>query len=187
MGHKKTLLCDCGQSHLVDAPQAGSVLLCRCGEKIQVPTLREIAQLPDAPATEEKAHYAPRRWTRTQGLFFAVGAASLLLAGGTATALFANLPPVQLPGRAGQIATLDSQLDTLGPKDTLELWRFYQSAPETMVSIAEKTRLIQKQRETYTIMAWAIGLTGFALGVVLIAFSLRSPKPRNMAARTARS
>ena len=186
MGHKKTLLCDCGQSHLVDTPQAGSILLCHCGEKIQVPTLREIAQLPDAAATEEKAHSTPRRWTRTQGLFFAVGAASLLLAGGTATALFANLPPVQLPGRAGQIATLDSQLDTLGPKDTLELWRFYQSAPETMVGIAAKTQLIQKRRETYTIMAWVIGLTGFALGVVLIAFSLRSPRPRNTAARTAR-
>ncbi|MEC8337415.1 MAG: hypothetical protein VXZ84_04665, partial [Planctomycetota bacterium] len=80
MGHKKKLLCtSCGQTLNIDSTQAGSTLNCACGKPIQVPTLREIAQLPDADAAERTRAHSLRRWTRAQGILFAIGAVCLLL------------------------------------------------------------------------------------------------------------
>jgi hypothetical protein len=183
MGHKKALFCACGQVHAVDTAQAGSMLHCHCGQKVQVPTLREIAQLPDIESTEERPQTTPRRWTRKQGILFAIGAAAVLLASGIATAIALNRPQKQLPGKAGTVAALDKQLNTLTAEDTLKLWRFYESAPVSMVAIAEKNRVNQKQRRTYTIISWSIGLVGIGIGTVLILFSLRPPKPRHIQKR----
>ncbi len=180
MGQKKTISCACGQTHIVDTPQAGSILQCHCGRQIQVPTLREIAQLPAAEQTEGTEQISPRRWTHRQGILFAIGAAVVLLASGIAASLVAGRPPGQLPGKAAAVADLDSRLSTLNPTETLELWRFHQSAPDFMVSIAKKTHSMRKTRQTYTLAAWTIGLVGIAVGITCIALSLRSKKPRHI-------
>lgn len=181
MGHKKKLLCmSCGQTHKIDSTQAGSILNCSCGEQIHVPTLREIAQLPDADAAEPTRTHSPRRWTRTQGILFAIGAVCLLLSAITATVLFANLPSLQLPGRAGNVAALDRQLDRLSASETHELWLYYQSAPNTMISIAEKTRSLEKRRSRSIFIGLVVGVLGVTVGVLLIIFSLRGRQPSRM-------
>jgi len=180
MGQKKTIFCACGQTHIVDTPQAGSILQCPCGQQIQVPALREIAQLPDAERTEGAEQISPRRWTRRQGILFAFGATVVLLASGIAASLVAGRPAGQLPGKAGAVADLDRRLSTLNPTETLELWRFHQSAPDFMVGIAKKTQSMRKTRRTYTFAAWTIGLVGIAVGITCIALSLRSEKPRHI-------
>ena len=178
MGHKKNLLCtSCGQTLKIDTTQAGSILNCHCGKQIQVPTLREIAQLPDADAAERIGTHSPRRWTRTQGILFAVGAACILLSAIIATILFANLPSLELTGRVGKVAALDRQLDRLSPSETLDLWRYYESAPTTMISIAEKTGSLQQRRSRSTLIGWVVGVLGVTAGVVLIIFSLRGGQP----------
>ncbi|MEC7502024.1 MAG: hypothetical protein VX970_09865 [Planctomycetota bacterium] len=181
MGHKKKLLCtSCGQTLNIDSTQAGSTLNCACGKPIQVPTLREIAQLPDADAAERTRTHSLRRWTRTQGILFAIGAVCLLLSAVTATLLFANLPSLQLTGRAGKVAALDQQLDRLSASETHELWLYYRSAPNTMISIAEKIGSLEKQRSRSIFAGLIIGVLGVTVGVVLIIFSLRGGQPTRM-------
>ena len=181
MGHKKKLLCtSCGQTLNIDSTQAGSTLNCACGQLIQVPTLREIGQLPDADATGGIRTHSPRRWTRTQGILFAIGAVCLLFSAITATVLFANLPSLQLTGRAGNVAALDRQLDRLSASETHELWLYYQSAPNTMISIAEKIGSLERRRSRSILVGLSIGVLGVTVGVVLIIFSLRRVQPTRM-------
>ncbi len=181
MGHKKNLLCVCGDSLVIDSTQAGSMLPCHCGEQIQVPTLREIAQLPDAEPSSKKSSSYPRRWTRTQGILFAIGAACLLAAGITATVLFNRLPKSELPGSAGRVAALDRQLDSLTPQQTLELWQFYKAAPSMMVGIKQKMGTLEKRRVRYTMIGCIVGGGGLVTGCALIIFSLRWGKPKSTA------
>ena len=176
MGHKKNLLCACGHTLVIDSTQAGSMLRCRCGEQIQVPTLREISQLPDAEHAARQATAIPGRWTRTQGILFAIGAACLLLGGTTATVLFTNLPKSDLPGRAGTVAKLDQQLDRLSPRDTLKLWQFYEAAPNLMVGIEKRLKTIENQRARYSLIGWIVGVGGLVTGAALISLSLRGGK-----------
>ena len=181
MGHKKKLLCiSCGQTLRIDSTQAGSILICSCGEQVPVPTLREIAQLPDADAAEQMRTQSPRRWTRAQGILFAIGAASLLLSAITATVLFANLPPLKLTGRVGNVAALDRQLDRLSATETHELWLYYQSAPNTMISIAEEIGSLEKRRSRSIFVGSVVGVLGVTVGIVLIIFSLRGRQPSCM-------
>ena len=108
------------------------------------------------------------------------GIPTMLLASGIAASLVAGRPAGQLPGKAGAVADLDRRLSTLNPTETLELWRFHQSAPDFMVGIAKKTHSMRKTRRTYTFTAWTIGLVGIAVGITCIALSLRSEKPRHI-------
>lgn len=74
------LRCECGESHRVVPRQAGETLVCRCGQAIEIPTLRAMRQLPPAASVRE----APRHsWSRLQGSLFVGGLVVTLLAAAT--------------------------------------------------------------------------------------------------------
>ena len=176
MGRKKRLLCECGKVHLIETTQAGSSLPCDCGTEILVPTLREIAQLPDA----EEMPSTPRRsrWTHQQAIFFAVGVVIFFLGLGAATVLFSTRPAAQLPQPAGKVALLDMHLATLSPAETLDLWGYYQRAPRLMVELSKRIDENRSQRRLYTTLAWTLLASGTAIGASCVIFSLRLGKPR---------
>ena len=157
---------------------AGSVIACRCGQQIQIPTLREITQLPDADAVETQTEAYTVRWTRRQGLFFAIGAALILVSMGIAAWLLYARPAETLAGTTGQIATLDDHLSALTPVETLKLWNYYQTAPGLMVTLPTQARAIQRKRQLYLTAAWIIGAVGIAMGMSCMVCSLRTPHTR---------
>ena len=71
------LACRCGATHVVTTSQAGQELLCRCGNPLPIPTLRELRELPRAEpmaVTIERDIDRPdsRRPSVLMGLMFAV-------------------------------------------------------------------------------------------------------------------
>ena len=176
MGRKKKLLCQCSQVHLIETTLAGSTLLCDCGTEILVPTLREIAQLEDADETRSTQRRS--RWTRQQGILFAIGVTLFFLGLGVAAILINMRPPAQLPGIDGKIASLDTQLAALTPAETLNLWGYYQGAPGAMVDLPGKIEKNHNRRQLYTTLAWSLALAGTVVGAGCIIVSLRT---RNVA------
>jgi hypothetical protein len=80
---KKYLLpCNCGQNVEVDAGQAGLQVACACGAKLDVPTMRGLAQLRSAQTPAEEATASSQAtWGPGQGLMFlgsVIGACGLI-------------------------------------------------------------------------------------------------------------
>jgi hypothetical protein len=70
MSQHYLLPCTCGQKTPVSVAQAGGHVMCVCGEKLAVPTLRGLRQLELAPAVA----VSPKAgWSRIQGAVFASG------------------------------------------------------------------------------------------------------------------
>lgn len=74
------LKCDCGKTHAVVSRQAGETLSCSCGQILEIPTLREMRQLP---SLQTELPPTGRVWTRQQGMLFAGGLVVTLLSLGT--------------------------------------------------------------------------------------------------------
>ncbi|MEE2780787.1 MAG: hypothetical protein VX431_01165 [Planctomycetota bacterium] len=174
MGRKKKLLCQCGQVHLIETALAGSTLRCDCGIEILVPTLREIVQLEDAEETLSTQRRS--RWTRQQGILFAIGVTLFFVGLGVAAILINMRPPAQLPGIDGKIASLDTQLAALTPAETLTLWGYYQGAPGAMVDLPGKIEKNHNRRQLYTTLTWSLVLAGTVAGAGCIIVSLRTRK-----------
>ena len=146
--------------HLIETTLAGSTLRCDCGTEILVPTLREIAQLEDADETRSTQRRS--RWTRQQGILFAIGVTLFFLGLGVAAILINMRPPAQLPGIDGKIASLDTQLATL--------------TPGAMVNLPGKIEKNNTRRQLYTTLAWSLALAGTVAGAGCIIVSLRIRK-----------
>jgi len=173
MGRKKKLFCQqCGEVHLVETTLAGSTLRCSCGIEILVPTLREIVQLEDAD--EALSTQRRGRWTRQQGILFAIGVTLFFIGLCVAGILINMRPPAQLPGVDGKIAALDTQLTKLTPAETLNLWGYYLGAPGAMVDLPAKIEKNHNRRQLYTTLAWSLAFAGTVAGAGCIIASMRS-------------
>ncbi len=65
------LTCDCGQQLTIQVRQAGETRTCACGRVVEIPTLRDIRQLPFAPDSVA----TPARvgsWSLAHGVAFAL-------------------------------------------------------------------------------------------------------------------
>src|SRR5262245_54314983 len=85
------LTCSCGNTMSVDVGQAGGQIVCSCGTKLDVPTLRNLRHLPPAATIQaaEAATWSPRKGFIT---FFLIGAAVL-----AAASLWNRLTEPKLP------------------------------------------------------------------------------------------
>jgi len=98
MTHKFLLPCpQCSESTPVQASQAGSRVECGCGNRLEVPTIRQLA---DLESVVEAPQAAPSEWTARSGtklfgLFFALIAA---LPGFYLLATWPDPPPRDVPG-----------------------------------------------------------------------------------------
>lgn len=70
--------CECGREELVTPQDAGQLRSCTCGRNNEIPTLRQLRNLPLA-AHDKRSSMASGRWTRARGMWFNVGAIIFLL------------------------------------------------------------------------------------------------------------
>ena len=74
------LTCTCGRLIRVTRSQAGQELTCECGQKLQVPTLRGLGQLPVADTTDVSGASTERKaWGGWRGTMFAAACAVFVL------------------------------------------------------------------------------------------------------------
>lgn len=92
------LSCPCGKQTPVASSQAGETVRCKCGELLEVPTLRGLRQLPVAeePGAEREAAGQPF-WSLGLGLLFVSGVALTLIS------------LVVIVSLAGYISTLETE------------------------------------------------------------------------------
>src|SRR5205823_12538424 len=122
------LPCSCGQTTQVAVAQAGNEVVCSCGKRLHVPTMRGIRQLELAPS-EASGRPAPG-WSRIHGAIFAAGLVAAVI--GVAITGFCFLQYARIRfshwGDLSKDRTADvnkamaADIDRLTPVETLELW-----------------------------------------------------------------
>lgn len=77
------LSCSCGRQHTVTRSQAGQKIECECGNMLQVPTLRELTNLPSADSGEDspppQARDGKTAWQGWRGPAIALASAGLII------------------------------------------------------------------------------------------------------------
>ena len=164
------LPCECGARSPVEVGQAGQQILCNCGRRIEVPTMRVIRTLEPADGNASSFGTGARlAWGPTRGFIFSLG---LLIAaiggiGGAGLAwLQSRIEPVD---HSREFAR---QIDEMGPYEAFYEWSQHlnrglmQSPPQ---EVLEQQRKRSMQR-------WSkIGLIAAALGGVASAIALLVP------------
>jgi hypothetical protein len=122
------LPCSCGQATRVAVAQAGGEVVCACGNRLQVPTMRGIRQLKLAPA-EAIAKQAPG-WSRVHGTLFAAGMVAAVIGVSIVAFCFLQYARIRFSywGDLSKDRTADvtkamaADIDRLTPVETLQLW-----------------------------------------------------------------
>ncbi len=125
----------CGTKLPVEASQAGQMLVCKCGQQLDVPSIRELRRLE--PIVEETV--AAPTWNKRKGLAF-LGTAIVLIAAGVAAVLLARRPSLE---GADKPAVVDSnairkEIDSLPPDESYV--RFVLIEPWVPTLFAERTK-----------------------------------------------
>jgi hypothetical protein len=111
----------CGETHEIDTSQAGQHISCRCGQVLEVPSLRGIRELEPVV---EMATAAPRQaWNLGRGCAFAAGI--LLALGGAAVVIFACMfrAQIRIPERPVYKAEqVEADIDAWSPRQAWDAW-----------------------------------------------------------------
>lgn len=112
------LTCNCGLTLPVDVGQAGGQVVCSCGTRLDVPTLRNLRHLPVASTVQPStvANWSPKKGTIA---VFLIGAALL-----AAASLWNRLTEPKLPEFQPQVVSqaINKRIDQLKPVDVWKEW-----------------------------------------------------------------
>jgi hypothetical protein len=112
------LTCNCGQTVPVEVGQAGGQVVCSCGAKLDVPTLRNLRHLPLAPTNQP---VSAKAWSARKGTI-----AVFLIAAGllSAASLWNRLTEPKLPEFQPQSQSdmVDRHLDQVTPTNAWREW-----------------------------------------------------------------
>ena len=177
--HKYLLPCtSCGQDTAVETRQAGDTVDCRCGKRLDVPTLRQLTALkPAADALPDElldGATPTRRWSARQGLLL-LGSVILLVTFGFGLYVWSDRPQRPTFDITTDLAGVDDQIQQLTPMETWFLWKveilergFLTQTPPALVAY-ETRRALHQQKYLIVGFFAAIG------GLVLVAGLLWRP------------
>lgn len=117
---KYLLPCECGIRIPVGKAQAGEVVSCSCGRRIEVPTLLRLRDL-DTIEDDQPLRAADSSWDIRNGLI-AIGVAITLLAAAGAAYFFFNRPA--RPDEQVPRELLQQRVDTMPLIKTYEMWEY---------------------------------------------------------------
>ncbi|NLE38840.1 MAG: hypothetical protein GX621_12520 [Pirellulaceae bacterium] len=120
MSVKYLLPCECGVRIPVGRAQAGEVVLCSCGRRIEVPTLLRLQSL-DTIEDDQPRRAAETSWGVGNGLIV-VGVAVTLIAAAGAVYFFLNRPA--RPDEQVSREELHESIDTMPLANTYRVWEY---------------------------------------------------------------
>jgi hypothetical protein len=169
MANKYLLPCECGQSIPIEPSQAGQLVACSCGNRVEVPSMRDIRRLEQQP-TAPVERRQKRSWTATAGILFVSGAVLVMTglgAGGLAyvsRALLARNLPVRSQ------AAIDKWLGEIDAAPIHELVDIWNTTVEKRFSDADDSpwKLYRQEARKFEIVMW-IGLAATLLGACIAA------------------
>ena len=185
------LLCACGEKHAVAKTQAGQELACKCGAKLEVPTIRKMEKLQPLDRPDD-----PTPWSRGQGSLFVAGI-FVLIAGTAATLwLIRQTPSLDLDdpqlladwnlrsssldafrrqhadSLARVAARWDRDFDQLTAAQSLGMWSLYRDLGPLVLQVAHHRRASDAQRARNQRWTWAVAGLTVVLGGGLIGAAL---------------
>ena len=172
------LTCNCGNSLPVDVGQAGGQVVCSCGTRLEVPTLRNLRHLPAAPTIQPAASAT---WSARKGAIavFLIGAIVL------ATASFWNWlrePKIPVFEPKAQADFVERSLNELTPLDAWKTWtHVYRPLAERGFTPLERndTPMIRAEiaRRRFLEMV-LLSIAGVCVGLAAITAFWPSRKPK---------
>src|SRR5262249_12676509 len=113
------LPCVCGKTVPVDVGQAGGQVVCTCGTRLDVPTLRQLRHLSQAPTEEPERGSA---WGQRQGII-AAGLILALLLFGWGAWVWHKQPQIPEFNPAARMRAVEEQMKS--PLGAWETWIGY--------------------------------------------------------------
>jgi hypothetical protein len=191
MATQFVLPCACGEKHTIAKTQAGQELACKCGAKLEVPTIRKMEQLQPLDRTDD-----PKPWSRGQGGLFVAGI-FVLIAGTAATMwLIRQTPSLDLDNPqlladwnlrstrlsawhtqdTGSVARVAARwnrdFDQLTAAQALGLWSLHRDLGPFMLQVAHDQRKIEARRTRNQSWTWAVAGLAVVVGGGLIGAAL---------------
>jgi hypothetical protein len=117
---KHLLTCECGKKVPVDIGQAGGQVTCSCGQQLNVPTLRNLKQLP-AAETPASAGATRAPWNIKKG-FVAAGLILAALVASYAAWNHYSEPVVPQFDPSVRSAAVEKGLEKMTPTESWDLW-----------------------------------------------------------------
>ena len=130
MSAKYLLPCHDGNTVEVTTADAGRMIDCPCGNKVQVPTLRGVQNLPRASQSDGVAS-APT-WSAQQGAIFTIGLCLLvvgLIALGLLFRVFRQIDTTKPDMNQAVLAEFELAAENAEPANTLEVWHALRNNP----------------------------------------------------------
>jgi hypothetical protein len=183
---KYLLTCACGENVVVVDAQAGRRTTCRCGETIEIPTLRKLRHLPPAPAdainpSRVRSANPSRAWSVREGVF----ATAIICAVFAATVggyFWWTVPQPQEFNPVHRAEYVDQHLAVLTPLEAWKLWienyrylgqaGFVEYQPPNVPLILQ----IQQRHQFFYLPLFTIAI--LALICALVIACQRGAKPR---------
>ena len=115
---KYLLTCACGEDTVVEDAQAGGRATCGCGKTIEIPTLRQLRNLPPAPGDAVNQSQA---WSARQGIFSAAIICGVFAAAIGGYFWWTVPQPLEFdPVHRAQF--VDQQIAVMTPSDAWQVW-----------------------------------------------------------------
>jgi hypothetical protein len=118
------LACKCGKSTPVEVGQAGGQVVCDCGARLDVPTLRQLRHLPQVQTAAAPAARVGRDWNVRKGVIAASLVAVALLTAIVAWSRWTE-PTIPMFDPAVHTKGVDERLRTQTPAQAWEWWIEY--------------------------------------------------------------
>jgi hypothetical protein len=168
--------CQCGNRLPVEIGQAGGRIACSCGKQLDVPTLRNLRQLPTAIVDEKPTSIA---WNKRKGAIAACLIVAVVLA---AVAVWnrINQPSVPKFDSGARMQQVERELKNITPADAYALSHNYRMLAERGMAVYEPANRAAIQQhiahQTFQRRIYWITATIFAAAAAVIAFWPR-PQP----------
>ncbi len=164
------LPCSCGELLTVGANQAGELIHCRCGQAVEVPTLRELNRLE---RVADRSAPPAAAWSKNKGLIF-LGAIIAALSIGALVYLETRRPPPQ------ETALLKTQVDQFTPAGAWMYWAEISGGISQPLSPRKAYLLEQNQiawNNWNSFLIASLVLAGIGLLLIIIGLALPRRRP----------
>ena len=182
MGQQYLLPCSCGQSVAVETGQAGDTVTCACGDRLTVPTFRQLTRLQPTADTVATSH----GWGARQGLLL-LGSIVLIAALGATLYIWSDSPmSITDVITEDPSAALDlEQIDNMTPIDAWHFWKVDILEGRFDANIQNTVRVDHRVAELHQRKYWVTGFFA-VIGLFVLIAGLCWQKPQPVAERTAR-
>ena len=173
------LPCSCGRSVPIEVGQAGQSISCECGAALDVPTMRQIRELEQAPTDDSLPQEQTSTWSPRKGVIL-LGLVIAVASGGVGIYLWATRPQLFTYDLEASLKAIDEEIDALSPAATWVLWKMgalKQGLVEYTMPAQDHLAAQIAMHQRFVVVAFSVAGIGLVISIVALAWKPgRRPK-----------